>query len=199
MTTRIGALILAGGKSSRMGFPKPWLSYDERNTYLSRIVQLYLNAGISEIICVINSNFCEDKWRENLQEISKNTKVIENTEPDQGRLYSIQLGLQEVRSGKVFIHNVDSPFIEEELITELSKHSKDGGISIPVYKGRKGHPILISKAVKQEIMDNHHTFETLREAFSQFDHEFINTDDKGILINVNTMEKYEELRGGYNK
>ncbi len=182
-----------------MGFPKPWLPYDDGNTYLSRIVQLYLNAGISEVVCVINSNFCLDKWKEDLTMIRMNAKVIENPDPDLGRLHSIRLGLQEVLCDHVFIHNVDSPFVEEILITELSQQTKNEKITIPVYKGRKGHPVLISKAVKQEILDNHHTFETLREVFNQFEHILVDTEDKAILINVNTMEQHEELRGGHIK
>ena len=43
-------VILAGGRSSRMGSPKPLLPVDQKDTFLTRLVRTLLSAGVDEVL-----------------------------------------------------------------------------------------------------------------------------------------------------
>jgi CTP:molybdopterin cytidylyltransferase MocA len=195
MVTNTGVLILAGGLSSRMDFPKPWLSYDERFTFLERIIHLYQKAGVTAIATVINSEFCKKPWAEKTAAVSQTCSVIANDHPALGRLHSIQLGLQHHQMENIFIHNVDSPFVGEKLIADLLAAHSGLGVTIPVKEGRKGHPILIGPDVKMAILEQHAAFNSLRDLIVNFEQLLAETEDDGIFVNINTREQYEQLTG----
>jgi molybdenum cofactor cytidylyltransferase len=195
MLKNTGTLILAGGRSSRMDFPKPWLRYDDGSNFLECIIQIYQKAGVTDIATVINSDFCKNPWVEKIDAISKNCNVIPNDLPDFGRLYSIQLGLAHLRSDNIYIHNVDSPFVSGELIADLASAHTGSGVTIPVKDGRKGHPILIGSNVKKTILERYAEFNSLRDLIKEFEQKLINTNDDGIFANINTPEQYKQLTG----
>ena len=55
---QFSAIILAGGNSTRMKFPKPWLKIDT-TTFLEKIIKTYQNFGIQKIILIINQKFLD--------------------------------------------------------------------------------------------------------------------------------------------
>ncbi|MCF8460964.1 MAG: NTP transferase domain-containing protein [Flavobacteriales bacterium] len=195
MLKNTGVLILAGGRSSRMDFPKPWLQYDERSSFLERIIHIYQKVGVTDIATVVNSDFCEKPWDEKIAAVSRNCKVIRNDHPNFGRLYSIQLGLAHLQSDNIYIHNVDSPFVNEELIVDLAAAHHGSGVTIPVKEGRKGHPILIGSDVKKTILARYEEFNSLRDLIMEFEQKLVDTDDDGIFVNINTPEQYKQLTG----
>ncbi|MCF8256594.1 MAG: NTP transferase domain-containing protein [Flavobacteriales bacterium] len=194
---RVGALILAGGESGRMGFPKPWLAFDAQSTFLEHIVALYRAAGVSEIVCVINAAFCAHPWTGHADRIRAVATVVANDSPHKGRLHSMVLGLGAMRSPHIFVHNVDSPWVDVQVIRELYGNRCEVGVTKPVCMGTAGHPVLISKEVTDTIMEHSTESGTLRDILRLFDQRSVETADKGILVNVNTMDTYEELKGGH--
>ncbi|MBP9151771.1 MAG: NTP transferase domain-containing protein [Flavobacteriales bacterium] len=195
MLKNTGVLILAGGRSSRMDFPKPWLQYNERSSFLEHIIHIYQKVGVTTVATVINSDFCKNPWVAKIEAISKDCTVISNDQPDLGRLYSIQLGLAHFQSDNIYIHNVDSPFVSEKLIADLAAVHHGSGVTIPVKEGRKGHPILISQDVKKTILERYAAFNSLRDLILEFEQKLVDTDDDGIFVNINTPEQYKQLTG----
>ena len=195
MLKNTGVLILAGGRSSRMDFPKPWLKFDDGSNFLERIIHIYQKVGVTNIATVVNSDFCKDPWVEKIEAISKDCKVIPNDQPDLVRLYSIQLGLTHLQSDNIYIHNVDSPFVGAEMIANLAAAHTGSGVTIPVKEGRKGHPILIGSDVKKTILARYEEFNSLRDLIMEFEQKLIDTEDDGIFVNINTPEQYKQLTG----
>ena len=195
MVTNTGVLILAGGLSSRMDFTKPWLSYDERFTFLERIIHLYQKAGVTAIATVINSEFCKKPWAEKTAAVSQTCSMIVNDHPALGRLHSVQLGLQHLGADNLFIHNVDSPFVGEQLMANLLAAHSGSGVTIPVKEGRKGHPILIGPDVKKTILEHYAAFNSLRDLIVIFEQQLVETDDDGIFVNINTRQQYQQVTG----
>ncbi len=180
-----------------MGQPKLWLAYDPENTFLAHIVQLYRQNGIDEVVVVINADFCGREWSGHTDGIRHLADVVENPAPDLGRMHSIQLGLRKLEADHVFIHDVDRPYISPKLIHELKKQTTDCEVTVPVYKGRKGHPVVIGPKVKKLILDDHLKFGSLKTALSTFDKRLVNTDERGILVNINTDNEYRKMKGGH--
>jgi molybdenum cofactor cytidylyltransferase len=184
------ALILAAGMSERMGVPKMMLPFDENRTFLDVITESYLDFGCSEVIVVVNetnSSLVEEYKRKG------RIKIVINKHPDWQRFYSIQLGLKSMDNpGAVFIHNVDNPFVNSEVLNELTKALNEPGIVVPVYKDRGGHPVLISKMVVGEILkcsDYSVNFKTFLKRFKRVN---VLSGNKNILVNINTLEEYHK-------
>ena len=50
----VPGLILAAGRSSRMGRPKPLLPVDQHDTFLTRLVRTLFSAGVDEVLVVLS-------------------------------------------------------------------------------------------------------------------------------------------------
>ncbi|KAA3652953.1 MAG: hypothetical protein DWP98_00590 [Bacteroidetes bacterium] len=182
------ALILAGGHSSRMAFPKTWKKTSEGITFLNNIVRLYKNAGVLNVVVVLNEKFTREQWENELLEIKSSAILVKNSYPTKGRLYSLQLGLRFCPSKFVFIHNVDSPFTPSVVIDKILNQVEENGVTIPSFKGKGGHPVLISNAVKNEIINRYESYETLRDVFACFPKKYVAVENASVLQNINTPQ-----------
>ncbi|MCC7051491.1 MAG: nucleotidyltransferase family protein, partial [Bacteroidia bacterium] len=133
---QFSTIVLAGGKSERMGYPKPWLKTVNGYSFLENIINTYHNAGIKNIIVVLNANFSNGVWEVQINQLLNKATFALNHSPHLGRTHTIQLGLDKVTTPYVFIHNVDNPFVKKETIITLLKHSDKSQIIKPVYKSK---------------------------------------------------------------
>lgn len=190
---KYSVIILAGGNSLRMGSPKAWL-LKGNTTFLSEIIKSYQLFGIETITVVLNEKFTTSEWKNELSEIKSNATLIKNCSPEKGRLYSLQLGLKAVKSDFAFIHNVDNPFVENEVLEELINHTEINGVTIPTFKEKGGHPVIINEVVKKEIIDNYQNYETLKEVLANFPKKYIEVKSNSILKNINTPQELETYK-----
>lgn len=198
-----GVIILAGGKSERMNFPKAFLLYRGK-TFLKQIVEEYYHAGIKNIYVVLNESFCYGEWEKYLDQVKPKATLIKNSNPELGRFHSLKLGMENMLNSSVqsgtelefcFIQNIDNPFVNKELIDSLRESRNSLGYTSPIYKGRKGHPILVSKKIIQhfcELPDGNFNLKNLLSSFPKQEVEMKNGD---ILININTAEDYKKHIG----
>lgn len=187
-----GAVILAGGESERMDFPKAFLGFSGR-TFLDKISETYFNFGIKNICLVINKNFSEGKWQEEIGLVKPFIQTIIKTDPGFGRFHSLKLGINKLLSCDfVFIQNIDSPFVNKEIIQTLQKNRCSFGYTQPFHQGRKGHPVLISKKIIQLISAMQGSEHNLRDILKEFPKTDVEINDKRILANINTKEDYQE-------
>lgn len=105
------AIILAGGKSSRMGFDKQFLKIDDRRLMFSLISKL--KTEFDEIIIVTNKpqNY-----------IGFNAKIITDKIKDIGPLAGIHAGLIEASSKYSFVVACDMPNINMEYIRYMKEN-----------------------------------------------------------------------------
>ncbi|KAB2859304.1 MAG: NTP transferase domain-containing protein [Flavobacteriales bacterium] len=186
------AIILAGGNSSRMNYPKAWLMINN-TTFLESIINIYSKLGIHSIV-VLNSVFTENQWKPNLDSIKEKALIVKNYHPDKGRLYSLVLGLNELSTeNAVFIHNVDQPLIELEVITQLYKNFEPNGITLPTVNGKNGHPVLIGAPIINEIKNHYNQYQTLKDVWKFFPKKKVEVSSDNVLTNINTIEEYKSL------
>jgi len=188
----IAAIILAGGESRRMDQPKAFLQFDKNRTFVERITDEYLIAGIKNIILVINA-FALNSENENiLSHLEKKIKIVFNRNPEKGRLYSINLGLTEAHKVKgCFIQNVDNPFVNSRLLKKMIPLLKTDSYVSPTYNNKGGHPILISKSIFETISTGNDTSISLRNKLKEFNRIKILAKEQ-VLININTLEEYSK-------
>ncbi|MCC6684656.1 MAG: nucleotidyltransferase family protein [Bacteroidia bacterium] len=180
-------VILAGGYSLRMGFPKLLLPFNESETFVEQIVKVYRQIT-NNIVLVIN-NEVHQKWLSFFNTRLSGVCIIPNLHPEYGRTHSIQLGLAKAKTNNVFIQNCDNPFVKKELLTEMLKAAPADGYVSPRVNKKGGHPVLLCGAAINAIM-NAPDESTLKDILSKQKRIDYPTDDADILVNIDTAESY---------
>ena len=188
---KLAALILAAGRSSRMGAFKPLLSLGDQ-TVLERLINLYRSAGISDMLVVLGHQ-ADDVWP--ILEKQGIPWTI-NEQYDQGMFSSIQAGVKNLNPDckAFFLQPADIPLVRPETISRLIgiRKEKKALIYYPCHEGRRGHPPLISTSLIPAIL----AFDEpggMRALLSRYNGEDLNIDchDPGILMDIDTPEHYE--------
>ncbi len=122
MNNNITAVILAGGKSLRMGTDKAFVKFN--NTTLIQNQVEFLSSIFKNVIISANAKYLE------------NIKVIADIHKNIGPIGGIYSILKNVESEKIFILSVDTPFVSKFIVDTLIDNSKDFDISIPIINNK---------------------------------------------------------------
>lgn len=190
----INAIILAGGKSERMDYPKPYLVYNN-TTFIAKIISEYEKIGCSKVIVVINKDFYVSTWTNYLKTLSGKAEFLVNHFPKLERFYSVKLGIEAVQKNcdYCFIQNIDNPFVDQELLTTLIENRNENGFTLPVYQGKGGHPVLVSKKIIEYINERESIDLNLKNVLHLFDRREVKVNREDILFNINTPEDYNRI------
>lgn len=182
-------LILAAGESKRIGSPKALLNIDSE-TFVGRISNILRAAGIENIVVIAGWHYHE--IRENLKDV----KTVFNAQHSLGQFSSLQAGLREIAEETEFVivWPVDLPLVSKETIAALlaTAQTQENPITVPVYHGRKGHPVIYSAETITKILSMKPTH-TGKELFEYFAGRitFTEVEDPAVLIDIDTPEDYE--------
>jgi len=190
-TFSIGSIILAAGKSTRMGFPKLMLRAGKQ-TFLEKIMDAHHQ--ITDEICIVVG----DQPDEVFTKLSADGFIVRrNPSPEMGPLSSIQIGLAALDGvSAVIIHPVDHPEVSPETISRLKKGhlSQPACLLIPCFAGKRGHPVLFPSKffpdLRKAPLDIGARYVVHKNPGSTM---LVGVNDPGILINVNTPSDYEKL------
>jgi len=146
----IPAIVLAAGRSSRMGRPKATLPAGDGQTFLTRIVRTFLDAGVDDVIVVVGHN--ADAIAASFSESGLPARFVVNREYDRGQLSSLLAGLKVIdRPGvsAVLVTLVDVPFVSPLTVRAVIDAYRRTGARIvrPTSGERHGHPLLIDRSV----------------------------------------------------
>jgi molybdenum cofactor cytidylyltransferase len=185
------AIILAAGESKRMGFPKMLLPF-KGITMLENVIRNVTGSAVDNTLVVLGAQ------RETLTELVSKSSVTccFNDNYKEGMLSSVKCGFRNLPSDfqAVLVFQGDQPLISPKVINNVIEgyRSHDMGIVIPVYKRKRGHPILIGRKYLYEIemLDNKEGLRSLSQKFSE-DVLEVETDDPGILRDFDTYEEYK--------
>lgn len=136
------AIILAGGKSSRMGFDKQFLSIDERRLMDSIIKKL--KKEFDEIIIVTNK---PDHY------IGLGHKITEDILKDKGPLGGIHAGLSISSSKYSLVIACDMPNINMDYIEYMKEHIGEDGCTTKVGQWLEPFCSFYSRNLIQDIED----------------------------------------------
>jgi molybdenum cofactor cytidylyltransferase len=189
ISVRVAAIVLAAGKSERMGRPKALLPFRGR-TFLENILRAISGSKIEHTQIVLGHN------HELIARSVALTNVIINPSYERGMTTSFQAGIRSLPSGMegAVIFLVDHPVVEPATIDALIQRGDAGGIVLPTYRGRRGHPVLFGRAVLDEILALPETIGANSVVWRDPKRiTEVEVDDPGLLIDVDTPEQYEEL------
>jgi len=196
----ISAMILAAGKSTRMGSPKMLLPWD-RITIIEHIISVFANAGIDDIVVVTGG--ARGQVEAIIQECQKKYRVqsVFNEGHLAGdMLSSMQCGLRylsEKGGGAALIGLGDQPQVQERsvrLICEAYSQTQSP-LVVPSFHMRRGHPWLVARELWAEViaMQSSQTPRDFLNAHAK-DIYYVEVDTPSILADLDTPEEYRAAR-----
>jgi molybdenum cofactor cytidylyltransferase len=195
----IPAIVLAAGKSSRMGRSKAALPLPGGDTFITRLVRTFKAASVEDVVVVVghDAKAVADAFAAS----DLVARFVENPDYEQGQLSSLLAGLRVVdRPGVVatLVTLVDVPLVGASTVRAVVDryHATHAPIVRPVRGAAHGHPVLIDRSL----------FDALRRADPAVGAKAVIranvsaagdvvVDDDGAFADADTPEDYERLRG----
>jgi molybdenum cofactor cytidylyltransferase len=188
----ISAIILAAGDSERINFPKPYLLFNSRTTFMEKLVKEYHKFGCKEIIVVLNEKYFDEDFIGKLIKAYNSVFVI-NQHPESGKIYSLKLGTALLTNENFcFIQNIDNPFTNLTLLNDLNEYKTPEGYSVPIFKEKGGHPILISSSVISGIKKAKSKDFNLRIFLNKYQRNEVRVRNEKTTANINTLNDYRK-------
>jgi molybdenum cofactor cytidylyltransferase len=182
----IKAIILAAGRSTRMGRQKMLMPWGE-TTVVEKVIQTIRSSGVDKIILVTNPEIAS-------QITSPELHIALNQDPEGEMLTSIQLGLQaqKIPAQATLICLGDQPQIEEGSVRSVCEafQKSRSKLVVPSYQMRRGHPWLVERTLWAEILSMQGG--SMREFLDRHANEieYVNLSTPTILQDLDTPEDY---------
>lgn len=198
-------IILAGGRSQRMGQPKGLLKYHDFYWLEEQLLRAE-QAKFEKIIIVLGDDHAlyfermpvlESALQKFINYKSLKISVVVNKNPQFGPFSSIVAALNSLKTkNDVFVLPVDVPLMAGNEIDKL-RNSKYQ-ISIPAYKNKKGHPVKLGYDFWKDLK-----LIDLDAIDARLDHQIKHKDKKLIdivdvvdaqaILNLNTTEVWADF------
>lgn len=184
------AIILAAGKSTRMGACKTSLPWYNNQTLLQYQITEFLKSDFIPIVVLSPENATSQP------EFLSETQTIINPNPELGKTSSILTGLTQIPPDftTLAISAVDQPRPKEvyqklRYFHQLSKAL----ITAPTHNDRLGHPLLFSPEILPYLNSISEATQGLRQIVKEFNSRIqkIEFNHPIVLADLNTPEHYQ--------
>jgi len=190
----ISAIVLAAGKSERMGTPKALLPL-RGTTFIENILEVISRSPVEHTIVVVGHH------REEIEpHIPAAARIVFNPDYEKGMVTSIQAGIRSLPLGitGALLFLVDHPLVDSESIELLVANAAPDRIVVPVFEGRRGHPVFFGAQVLEEVLalgTSEGANIVVRRDPSRILQVSVNSP--GVLMDVDTPEDFRKLQSIY--
>lgn len=185
-TDSVSAILLAGGKSSRMGRDKAALPF-RGLTLLEWQVQKLRSLGIGDIM-LSGSRGC-----------AEGVRVIPDEYPDRGPLGGLHACMKAAQTPDCLVLSVDVPLVPPQTLTELIRtHQKRGAAVTLLRHGDKWEPLIgVYQSglyrVAEPLLQGRNT--AVRRLLDETGFQLVDWPvNEELLLNCNTPEDYARLQ-----
>ncbi|MGA9378184.1 MAG: nucleotidyltransferase family protein [Phormidium sp.] len=183
------AIILAAGKSTRMGTCKTSLPWYNNQKLLQYQVTEFLKSDFIPIVVLSPQN------ADSQPTFPPETKTIINLDPSRGKTSSILTGLTLIPQDftSLAISAVDQPRPREIYQKLYNFHLLNKAlITAPTYENRIGHPLLFSPEILPHLNSISEATQGLRQIVKQFNSSIqkLEFNHPIVLADLNTDEDY---------
>jgi xanthine dehydrogenase accessory factor len=186
----VDSIVLAAGKSTRMGEQKLLMPYKGK-TMIATVAGKISGTNSHQTFVVTGNNSLEMKEALRDYEVT----LVKNDNFEEGMLSSVQTGVGATKpeTDGMLILLGDQPMVSETVINRLISvfQKTEKGLLIPVFRGKRGHPVLISAKYKNELKSLHPEI-GLRELFLNHPEDVleIEAETGDVLKDIDTQEDY---------
>lgn len=196
----IPGIVLAAGRSSRLGRPKALMPAGDGRTFVARVLTTLADAAVDGAVVVARAE--DEALAAEVDRFAPFARTVVNADADRGQLSSLLTGLAAVdRPGvrAVLVTLVDVPLVSADTVRRLLAAARSAAAPIvrPRYAGRHGHPVIFARASFDELRAAdpsegakavvHRHRDAIRD---------VDVEDAGCVEDVDTPADYERLFGG---
>jgi molybdenum cofactor cytidylyltransferase len=194
----VTGILLLAGCSSRMGSPKPLLTFGD-HSLISIILNQITRSALSRVIVVLGHQAKAIKKEIQKSEPPSNLKILINPEYKKGLSTSITTSLSQVgpqAAGIMFLLG-DQPLLTLGVINKLIKVFLDtsGPIVVPLYGKRPGNPVIFRTSLipeLQKLSGDTGGRELVRKYWDQV--QTVSIRPQRIGWDVDTWEEYQKIK-----
>ncbi|MDF3809844.1 molybdopterin-binding/glycosyltransferase family 2 protein [Rhodopseudomonas sp. BAL398] len=194
----VAAIILAAGRSTRMGGPNKLLAELNGKALVRIVAERVLASKASSVIVVTGHQ--ADKVEAALHGLK--VRVVHNPDFAEGLASSVKAGIAAVPASAdgAVVCLGDMPLIDSELLDRLiAAFAPDRGslIAVPVSDGRRGNPVLWSRRFFAELMTldgdigARHLIAKHSEAVAE-----VPVEGRGAFLDIDTPQALEQAQRG---
>jgi molybdenum cofactor cytidylyltransferase len=187
VSKRVAAIVLAAGRSSRMGANKLLVEIDGR-PMIAHVLDMLRSLELVQLVVVLGHD------AERVRAAAGDAEIVLNDDYARGMSTSIQRGAAAItaEADAILIVLGDMPFVRPSDVQKLID-AFDGGIVAPVHAGRRGNPVLFARRFMDEVssltgdVGARAILERHRDAVVE-----VEVSDRGVHLDVDTPEGLEE-------
>ena len=197
----IPGIVLAGGRSSRMGRPKALLPIGSSGeTFFDRVTHTLLTAGVNDVIVVVGAD--AQVIRANAKPAT-GVRIVDNPDYAQGQLTSLLAGLracERARASAALVTLIDVPLVSAATVRLLIAAQRESNAPVvrPVSQGRHGHPVIFGRALFEQL-ERADPLRGAKPVVRAHEAEMVEVpiDDEGAFTDIDTREDYERFVGAW--
>ncbi len=195
----IAAVVLAAGKSERMGKPKMGLPWGG-TTVIGQVVSTLLDAGLDQVLVVSGGGRAEVENALQVLPGEWPVRTMHNPDYASGEmLSSLQVGVaalgEKVQAAVIALG--DQPQMQSGVVRAIlqSYIHKAADLVVPSFNMRRGHPVLVARPLWAEMLSLRPP-QTMRELLQAHSHQiqYVSVDTPTILQDIDTPEHYLDYK-----
>ena len=195
-------ILLAGGKSERMGVAKGLLKYEQTFWILEQLNRIS-KSNISEVYIGLGYNYqhylnaipwFEEALTKAIDFQSLRVKIVINKTPELGSFSTLQTCLKVIDStNSVILTHIDIPILNSKELNKVISGEND--IISPSYDGQNGHPIKMNSSMWNNLLqlnttDKESRLDVQLKKIDPNKISRIEVSDRSILYNLNTKKDW---------
>lgn len=191
-----GIIILAAGRSARLGGIKQLLRFQDK-TLLQHVIDEAIATGAAPVIVVTGGHAAEVSAAIDLDQVY----IVFNEKWKEGKGSGIVAGVREIIASYPEVRNVilavcDQPFVTAALFIRLFQMQHDGGKGIVAcaYAGTVGTPVLFSRRYFEHLLSLEKE-EGAKKIIAAYSDDVATVDFPEGEIDIDTPEDYERFLG----
>ena len=193
---KVAAIILAAGKSERMEKNKLLLKLRGK-TLIELVLEALEASKVDEIIVVLGHKpwEIEDVIKSRVNRI----RMVINERYEEGMTSSFKTGMRHVEhADAAFLVLGDQLILDPKFLDAMIKQMEENRgralIVSPVFKGKKGHPVLFSKELFVEILSLEKN-ESIRDIIHRHGDSLLTIrGDKWTVMDIDTLENFTKAK-----
>ena len=192
----LAAVILSGGASRRMGSPKALLAYQGR-PFLEHLLNITIHPRIGVCRVVLGpdaESICKEIPL-------RAEEIVVNKDWEKGQLSSLHAAMRSLPPGTegMLVCPVDHPLVSLALVDELIEafFKTRAPVVLPLYEGRRGHPVIFSSAVYDELLNAPMEMGARAVVWAHKEEiAEVPTNEEGCVLNLNDPDAFLKISGG---
>jgi molybdenum cofactor cytidylyltransferase len=192
----LAAVVLAGGRSARMGVAKALLDF-RGEPFVVRILEVVAALDLKTCVVVVGPE--GDAIRAAVA--GHDCIVVENADVDGGPIASLRRALEALEPlhpPAALVWPVDLPHVHVTTVERLVEayRRQRAPVTLPTFAGRRGHPVIWDRSLFAELRDSDQaTREGARAVLHAHIHRavLVPVDDPAVTDFINTPADYERL------